>query len=73
MQVSIDFHGIPLTFECDVETEPEEKPSHDSPGYAAEVTVMNIYYQGEEIDPDDSVWEAVSLAATKIVRSRQPS
>ena len=68
MIVCIDFHGIPLTFDCDVEVEPEEKPTNDSPGYPAEATVTTIRFEGEEIDPDDDVWEAIGIAATGIVR-----
>lgn len=70
MLISIDFHGIPLTFDCDIEVEPAEKPSRDSPGYPAEVTVTKIRFEGEEIEPDDDVWEAIGLAATASARKR---
>lgn len=70
MLISIEFHGIPLTFDCDVEVEPAEKPSRDSPGYPAEVTIHKIHFEGEEIDPNDDVWEAIGLAAQESARKR---
>ncbi len=70
MIVSIDFHGIPLTFDCDVEVQPAEKPTVDSPGRVAGAVIMRIRFEGEEIDPDDDVWEAIGLAVTASVRKR---
>lgn len=70
MIVNINFHGIQLTFDCDVEVEPAEKPACGSPGYPAVAIVKAIRLGGEEIDPDDSVWEAVGLAVTASVRKR---
>lgn len=64
----LDFHGIPLTFDCDIAVEPAEKPSRDSPGYAAQVGVTKIRFEGEEIDPDDDVWEALHDAANRHVK-----
>lgn len=68
MHISLNFHGIPLTFDCDVVVVPEEKPSIDSPGHPAEVVISKIHFEGEEIDPDDDVWEALGLAATSFIR-----
>ena len=68
MIIEIEFHGIPLTFDCEVIVEPPEKPSWDNPGCPADATVIKILLDGKEIDPDDDVWEAVGLEATKLVR-----
>ena len=68
MLIGIDFHGIPLTFDCDVEVTPAENPTQTSPGYPAEVIVTKIRFEGEEIDPHPDVWEAVGLAAETAAR-----
>ena len=70
MIINIDFHGVPLTFDCDVIFEPAEKDKPWTPGCAAEATVMVIRFEGREIDPDNEVWEAICRAVNASVRKR---
>ena len=61
--LTIHFHGLPLTLDCEWTTDPGEAPSYDCPGSDRSIEFGDIHFQGVLVDPSDEMLEALEQAA----------
>jgi hypothetical protein len=68
--IEIEFHGLTIDLDCDVDSDPGEAPSRDCPGQDGYVYATEIRHNGVVVEASEELQEAVDAHLLDLYEAR---